>query len=300
MERIDTAGVYRGLVTESAIGSTKKGFPQWIGRLQATEKWVENEADLAYFLENKIITEAVPQWVPWNYDQDILAYSVLFNSEEVFNETTALMNYEQLKLALGWDGTEFDSLNGDEHLNKTILFRVEEDTYQDKTSLKVNWIDHKDASPARELKKADAEKVKSLNSRLQIAKTAKPTAVAKPPAKPAAAPAPVAKTTPAPAPAPRVAPKAPPAAPAPKAAPAAPAASSGTEAAEAVALPPQCTKEEAWGYLFEIKGAATEDDVVQAWLAAMTEVCEGRTEDQFTNADWAKVRDAVKNDLALG
>jgi hypothetical protein len=189
MSKIDSIGTYVGEIVESGLGTTKNGFPQWVARLKATKKFVDSPEDLAHFS----LTE--PGYVDWSgFDEEIVAFMVLFKDKDEFSKDTALLNYEQLQLATGWDGSEFDTLANGSLLKKSILFRVGENTYEGKTSLRVDWIDNESASPERQLKTLDMAEVKNLAAKLKINKVVKPAAPAKPGAKPAA-------TKPAPAPA---------------------------------------------------------------------------------------------------
>jgi len=179
VNQLDTAGTYRGEILESALGETKKGFPQAVLRLKALEKWVEDPAGMKHF----DLTE--PGWVDWSsFDENIVAYLVLFNSTEVFEPgQTDLKNYGQLKTATGWNGEEFDSLGDGALIGKKLLFRLEDHEYQGKSGLQVNWIDAWGAPPTRELKSLDAAAIKNFNSKLKITRSVRPASA---PAKPAA------------------------------------------------------------------------------------------------------------------
>lgn len=306
MHRIDTEGTFLGTVEESGVNVTQKSsFPQWVGRLKATQKWVDDPDGMKHFG----LTE--PGYVDWSsYNEDINAFLVLFKSAEDFSKDTALLNYEQLQKALDWDGTEFDSLGDGTHLGKTVMFIVKSEEYEGKTQLKVTWIDSKDASAVRTLKTLDATEVKSLSAKLKaggLGSIKKPAAApAKPGAKPAAtAPAPAAKppaTKPAPAPAPAPEPaktETPAPKPAPKgkkkeAAPPPP-----PPAAEKSDLPKEVSQGDAWEYVCNNKGDNEDSVVEEAWIDACGEVLGDRDQDTATPAEWAKIRDIVIKDLAL-
>jgi hypothetical protein len=289
MGKIDTAGTYVGEILESSLGITKKGFPQWVARLRADQKWVDDAEGLKHFG----LTE--PGYVDWTeFGEDIVAFMVLFNHAEAFTADTKLKNYDQLQAATDWDGTEFDSLNDEAFVGKKILFRVEENTYEGKTRLQVNWIDAPDAPAERTLKKIDAGEVKSLNAKLGFAKKPKPAkapaTAAKAPTTPVANPAsttkPTATATAAPAKAPATPPKAPaktPKAPEPE-----------TESLATIA-----TKDQAWGYVIGHKGDLSEAEIADAWLSACQEVGNDTEESDFTPEMWAKVRDTVIKDADL-
>lgn len=285
--RIDSAGTYRGEILEAGLSTTKNGFPQWVVRLKAAEKWVDDAVGIKHFgLEG-------PTWVDWSsFDEDTLGYLVLFKSNEEFSEETALLNYEQIQLAVDWDGTEFDSLNDDSHVGKKVLFRVEEHTFNDKTSLQLNWIDAYEASPVRELKKLDTDGLKQLTGKLKIKKKAAP-AVAKPGKAAAPSPAKEKAGKPAATP-PKAAPK-----PAPEPTP-----EPEPQEADTSGLPEAVSQGEAWEFVCEHKGGNEDSEIEKAWISAVTEVLNQNpdkavTEDDMTPADWAKVRDTIVHDLAL-
>jgi outer membrane biosynthesis protein TonB len=301
--KIDSLGTYLGEIVESGLGTTKNGYPQWVARLKATKKWIESAADMKHFQ----ITE--PAWVDWSsFGEEIVAYLVLFNNKDEFSKETALLNYEQLQLATGWDGTEFDSVAT--FAGKTIQFRVQDKKpYTNPTTgkvseggIEVGWIDNENANPERQLKVLDAAGIKGLSAKLKIAKVVKPAAPAKPaPAvstpKPAPTPAPMpAAPVVAPAPAP-AAPKAPKkkAAPAPVVVPDEPAA----PVDEKPALPKEVSQTQAWEYLVAHKGGNEDGAIEDAWIAATNEVGPDKDGDSFTNQEWGRVRDIVIRDLSL-
>lgn len=289
MGKLDSVGVYRGKVLESSLGITKKsGLPQWVARLSALEKYVEEKSEIEHFEMDG------PGWVDWSdFGEDIMAFLVLFKSSEQFDEETSLLNYEQLQIATGWDGTEFDSLNDDSFVDKTIQFRVEENEYDGKVSLQVNWVDEAEANPARELKKLDTDKLKDLNSKLKISKKSKPSkpSSAKPAAKPKAAPAKDEKKAP-----PKAKAKEEPKTEEPE--------ETQEEIEETVDegsndRPTECSQVEAWEYVVENKGDNDDSAVEEAWIAACGEIGKDKDEDDFTDGDWAKVRNIVIKDLGL-
>lgn len=320
MSKIDTAGTYIGEVLEMGVSLTQKNkYPQAIVRLKATKKWVGDTETMAHFK----ITE--PGYVPWAFEgqepEDIIGYLVLFKSADDLSDDTKLLNYEQLQLALGWDGSSFDSLADGTYVGKSILFRVEENNYEGKVSLQVNWVDSETAAPERSLKSLDAGALTGLNKLLKTSRPktpaapAKPAAAAKPAGKPGAAGAAKPGTSSSASPVGgTIAPvntattasvpisstkttspsKAPAKAPAPKPAPApAPA------EAEAVALPAAVSKETAWEYVTTHKGENEDTTVEDAWMAATQEVGPDRNETDFNETDWAKVRDIIIKDLDL-
>lgn len=319
MSQIDSVGTYTGEIVEAGVTVTKKsGYPQLVLRIKADKKFIDTPGDMKHFgIE-------APAYVDWStFLEDTVAYLVLFKDTENFSKETALLNYEQVQIATGWDGQSFESLADGSLIGKKILFRVEENTFEDNTRLQVSWIDAYESSPQRQLKSLDAAAIKAL-PKINIGKAAKPVAPAKPvAAKPApagatkpsptsaagatkpttpapAATAPVAAapaSTPAPAAAaPAAPPKTPKAPKAPKAAPPPPAAEKSVAAAGA---PVECTQLEGWEYVCAHKGDNDDATVQDAWIAACKEVGGERDEETFTPAEWAKIRDIVLKDLAV-
>lgn len=325
MGAIDTAGTYRGELVEGGLGKTKKDYPQFVGWFKATEKYVEELSELQHFHEQGVVEQNEdgtfnPQWVDWSdFDEYIIGFLVLFNDAESFDENSKLLNYEQLQLALGWGGDEFDSLNDDTHVGKKLLFRVEEDEYNGKTQLKVNWVDDYEARPSRELRKLDDDKVKDLSSKLKMGgkkQAAKP-AKAKAPAKPGKAASKPGKSESDAKDAAKSSEKESEGA---SAKPASlskgksgppkkgkgktkeePAEEKTEESTESsTSLPKETTQTEAWEFVCEHKGGNSDTDVEEAWIAACDEVFgEDTDEDDATKEQWAKVRDIIIRDLAL-
>lgn len=311
MPQIDRAGTFIGTILESGFSTTANGYPQWVIKLGATKYYAKSPEELAHF------QIAEPAYVDWSsFGEEIVGYLVLFNDKG------PLMSYEQAQAATGWDGQDFQTLG--DHVGKSILFRVEEDTYNNVTKLKVNWIDAENAPPERSLKQVDAGVLKDLNNKFlsgikKPVAPAKPTSAAKPavagaPGKPITKPgAPAVQppaqpsaSTPASAPAPTT-PATTPAAkvetpkvktpPAKKTTP--PPAPPPAAVAAASDLPTSCTKLEAWDYVSSpaVKGSNEDTVIEEAWIAATAEVGETVNEEDFTPEMWAKVRDTVVKDL---
>ncbi len=298
-KHIDRAGTYTGVVVESGYGTTAKNdLPQWVCRLQAKKKWAGSPDELAYFKLDG------PAYVPWDYDESIIGYLVLFAADG-----KPLLNYDQVKTATGWTGHDFQDLGA--LVGKELLFRVEEETYKDKSTLKVSWVDAVDAPAERTLRVLDPAKVKA-DSQKWLSKGTPAAATASKP-KSASAPKPPAASPPAsgrvgypwfadaivppppPAPPPASVPPPPPAPPPASVPPPPPAAK----------LPEGCTQVEGWAYVNTpaIKGANEDSVVEEAWISASAEVggSTGYTDHvaqaDFTPAMWAKVRDIVAHDL---
>jgi hypothetical protein len=302
MGTIDRVGTFLGTITESALSITKaNSYPQSVLRLLADKFYVTSEADLAHYG----MTE--PGYVDWNFDESIVGYLVLFNDKG------PLHSYDQLIAATGWDGQDFQTLS--DLVGKHVLFRVEEDTYNNVTSMKVKWIDKDTAPPERTLKTVDADQAKALTKQF-LSGLKKPVAPAKPTAAKAATPPAKAVVAPSPATAPAAVTSA--------AAPAAAAAAPSTPSTPStqqkvvapkkpktpppppadtapVGLPTTTTKAEAWEYINDPANKGQNDDTViaDAWIAAVAEVGESLPEEQFTGEHWAKIRNTVLKDLGV-
>lgn len=302
--QVDSEGVFKFEVLESAIGITgKSSFPQWVSRLKAKEKYIESKEEMEHF---KL---TAPAYVPWDFDEEIIAYLVLFKSVDTFTtegkEKTSMLNYDQLKLALGWDGTEFDTLADGSYVGKVIQGRTKNEEYDGKVSLKVSWIDSVDAPPTRELKSLAPDAISALTKKLQINVKKVAAAPAKPvlPGKPAAAAAaPVAKVVTAPvvqSPTPSETPAASPPPSAPKPKKEKKAAAPPPPAVEKSDRPKTATQGEAWEFVCANKGENEDTVVEESWLSACTEVLGERDQDTTTPEEWAKIRDIALKDLAV-
>lgn len=145
MSLIDQAATFRGRITDHGVSLTKNEYPQLVLQLQADE---------IYDDENKV-------WVDWvGYDErEITAYLVLFGGNK--KET---LNAQQVKKVTNWDGNSFQALNDMDLSEVGVQFRVEERTYDNKTSFQVNWVDEYDAEPGRTVRKLDPEELKKLDA----------------------------------------------------------------------------------------------------------------------------------------
>lgn len=301
MGSIDTVGTYILEIVEQGISTTKEGKPQLVLKSKALQKYVDDKDSMTHFG----ITE--PAYVDWSsYGEESTDFLLLFNSVDTFDASTAMLNYEQAQKAFKWAGDSFDTIA---KIGDKFLGRFKEETYKDKVSIKLTWIDAADANPVHTIKKLDVDGVSALNKLLKagIGKSAKPAAVAaaKPVvAKPALVKPSPAVVNPAAAPAsspassavkpvttPTTAPKSPSKATPPPPKPEVDPATDG--------LPREISQNDAWEYVISKKGDTADADLESAWLSACSEIGAGRQEAQFTTADWAKIRDITIKDLAL-
>lgn len=305
-KKIDQVGTYRGETIEAALQTSKSGLPMFVVTLRADERYVEDQSDLDFYVEQGVIEEAVPQWIDWSeHGETIRNYMLLFKPEEgetEFTEDNATVNYKQIQTAFGWDGASFNELSDGTFIGTNVLFRCAEEEDPKYGPCRVAWVDEFDAPPQRELKSVDATTIAELSNRLRITKKkTKPAAAAAPKvAKPSASTA-SQSTTKKKATKKTTAKKT--ATPAPQAAPAAaPAPAAATATAEAPSSQ-EFTKDEAWNDIYT-KAAAADNEtevITDAWIAGVAEVAEdaGVDEESFTGAHWAKVRKIVLRDLGV-
>jgi hypothetical protein len=295
MKKIEEVGVFRGEVFETALQENKSGNPMFVINVRADERYIEHPEDLALFLAHGAITEEVPQWIDWSqYEQGARNYMTLFTpktADEPYSEENASSNYKQVQTAFDWDGTSFDELQSGKFNGTKVLFRTKEEPDQKFGPTTVAWVDAYDANPVRELRGVDADKVKTMNSRLAITKKRAAPAAAAP--KASAAPPKKRKATPKDAPKAATANTAPPA-PAPTAPPVA-----ETPAPQAVVT--ELTMDQAWEQAYTASAAAglTPDQITETWKSTISEIMQdlGIDEGDFTGAHWAQVRTLVVKDL---
>ena len=289
MTRIDSPGVYKAKVTEHALGTTKVrndeqgryvggGYPQVTAKFDVTQKYVQDKTELAHFKSAGVLTSDEPAWVDYSgYGLDIIGFFYLFNSAEEFSKNTKIPGCDQIIAAFGWTGESFNDLNDDKYVGREVLLRVEEREYNGSTKLEVVWLDDKDASPVRELRKVDESTLGSLNAKLNLSRTAPP--------KPAVAPAPVPAVAAAPRPTP---------APTPNPTPA------SSEDPPASPAANEMTKDEAWAFVYANKGDNDDGAVTDAWTASCAEIADevgSVDESRFTNQHWYKIAHNTKKDL---
>ena len=272
---LDRDGTFRGRFVESAVNQTKNGFPQFVGRLLLTE-WYDEEAG---------------EWVPWEeYSMETVAYLVLASNKG------PCLNYDQLQAALGWDGESFADLDSKDWSSVTVQVRVAENDWEQGARYRVEWIDTCEADPlgGRGIKRLDKNEVKSLDRWLKGVKrpqARKATSSAEPPATP-----PRTQTRPGPKPPAEPKPE-PPAEPKPEP-PARKGAKKDTSAELATGLPAECSKEDAWAKVIELRTDEASDEMVaEAWVEACDKVAPDKDESDFTAEEWAQVRDITLDSI---
>lgn len=170
MAKLEAIGTYRGKIKESVFKLSKGGFPQFVMKLAADEKFVESDVDLAYFVAQGTIAEAVPQWVNWEaFEEEIMSFMVLYGNKDKtgeFNKANATLSISQIQTALGWDGSSFAPLQDDTYTGSQVQFRVSENNNPEFTNKQVSWLNKFDADPSRSLTGVDASEISSLDAKL--------------------------------------------------------------------------------------------------------------------------------------
>lgn len=280
---IDRVGTFKGIIEEQGIGASSSGFPQYVVRLKATEKWVDSAEEMEAFK----LTE--PGWVNWSeYDQYATGYFILmFNDKNNPGAHKPSFHIEALQRAVGWAGDSFATLNDPKNVGKTVMVWAEENEYQGNVSIKLQAIDAADASPNRSLRSLDPAGIQNLDAKFAgalagVKKQAKPVTAAKAPGKAPPTP-PATKPASTPTASPASATTAPPSKTPPTKAP--PAKVAAPFAAGA------CTKDASWEAINKGKGGKSDDDVATAFLAAIDALADGIAEADITNEQWGAIRD---------
>lgn len=269
MSLIDRTGTFRGRIVDHGVSKSTGGYPQWIASLIASEY---------YDAEEQV-------WVDWSeYDvNEITTYLVLFGGK---GET---LNSQQVKKVTGWNGNSFAELNGLNLDEIGIQFRVEENTYEGKTSLQVAWIDEYDATPGRTVRKLNPDELSALDTqyakflkqsgkKVAPTKAPKQTTVKAKGIKPTQPKGPVKKVKKSNDP---LGPGAPPVPP--------------ISALPDPDLPMgHCTKDEAWEAVNDLKEKNVSDEkIANIWLDACQKVAPGTEQDKITNEQWFQVKEIV-------
>ena len=143
MGQISREGTFRGVATDSGVGLTTNGFPQFVAQISALE---------FYDFDEKV-------WVDWSgQNEEISGYFCLFGGN-----SKPTLSAKQVQKALGWSGQSFSELNDANYEATPFQFRVEEHEYDGNTTLQVSWIDAFDATPGRQVQKLDAADAKKLD-----------------------------------------------------------------------------------------------------------------------------------------
>ena len=184
MPVLESTGLFRGEIKDYGVTLTsKKKLPQFIATFQVTEQYNET-------------TEAWDDWTQYE-PQTITGYFVLVTTDQ-HGHIIKCFPYDDIILAVGWDGETYSGLASMDLKGKRVQFRVAEDTYDGTTRMKVMQIAAEDADIG--LRKLSGRDLTDLDAKFGIA-SAKPKTAATPKkkaaaSKPAAAPKPPKVTPP--------------------------------------------------------------------------------------------------------
>jgi hypothetical protein len=194
------------------------------------------------------------EWIPVEEDFDITGYSYLEKRDGTLNTRTI----DALKAAFGWDGRDPFWLQDADFSQLVVQVKLTFETYDNKTRIKVKWVDAEDATPAG-VPQADDSMRRSIGTRLGAKLRAN------------------AGGTPAPAPKPTQGSR--PAPPKPKNSAAAPA-SSGL------------TMQQAWEtFVKACPEDASQEHIESEWFRILGELFPGKQPAQLTPAEWATFAD---------
>lgn len=103
------------------------------------------------------------EWVDVQPDQfQITGYFYLWKKDGTSNTN----GINSLKKSLGWDGRSFGGLHGGDWSNTQVQIVVGSETYNNKTQIKVRFINPADATPGGGgIQKADASLIQSLDAK---------------------------------------------------------------------------------------------------------------------------------------
>lgn len=262
MAQIDREGTFRGRVISQTIGISKSGHVQLEVNLLASE----------------LYDPETEQWIDWSKYEETELHGYLYL---VSKDNEPYKTAEQLKKALGWDGTDFDFLDDTDFSQITIQFRVQMETYEGKLRPKIAWVDHADAQPGASIKKLDKAEIKALDAKFAKALKAL-SGGAKPKSVPAGKPETPKAVKSKPPAAPKVEKKKP----------------EASGIADHLNLPETCANaDEAWAQVEQHIGKELPAaHVEEAWLKAVEDL--GGAEAVEAEGMWASVRDIILETMA--
>lgn len=158
MARPDRDGRFRAYPTEWGVDETGDSkLATFICRWSLTE-WLGSEVGPD--------GKQSPKWYPYDSMQaEIVSYTYL---EKKGNAGPNEIGISQLVKALGWNGYDFEALANTDWSQTCCQLAIENDTYQGKTKLKVQWIDHWDAegTGVSGVRKGSAATISKMSERL--------------------------------------------------------------------------------------------------------------------------------------
>jgi len=263
MQRLTQEGWYRGPVLEHGVAKTKKGYPQFVAQIMGAEIWEEGDQG------------EEGQWVDFfEYDAGLTGYFVLYGADH-----KELFHAKDIMAATGWNGKSFSELS--EMDIPKVQFQVEENTYQDNTTLQITCIRPYDAKPGVSIRKLEGDDLKSLDAEFSQELKALAGVTASVASKKSAPP----KTTSGPV-EPPTEPKPP------KRRGRGPGKKKADPPPKAVTTQP-CTLVEAWeAYLEQAEQTdLNEDQITEIWTEVIEVVCPGKEEENdITEEEWGVIR----------
>ncbi|KKM03686.1 hypothetical protein LCGC14_1771880, partial [marine sediment metagenome] len=141
---INQAGIFKCRIVDHGLAKSSGGWPQWVAQFEAVEGY-NKEEDV---------------WIDWagEEENEIKGYFVLIGKS---GET---LGVKQIMAATGWDGVSFIELAAMDLSEVIVQTRIEPNTYKEKTTLQISWMDHEAAVPGGSVQKLDADGVKKLQA----------------------------------------------------------------------------------------------------------------------------------------
>lgn len=135
-------------------GRFRSANPRPIGLAPARDS--KSVSAIIEFPVTEMFDESTGEWIPWEYDQGITGYIVIVKKDGEPNANQV----ESLIKNLRWNGDLTKIAENSDWQPNPCQITVEENTYNGRTSLKVNWINEWDYEGG--IKKADDATVKGL------------------------------------------------------------------------------------------------------------------------------------------
>ena len=176
---LDRIGTFRCKALEWGVdGKKKKG----------------TNVELPWFNVRVLLTEIYDQkegkWFDYTeYEAEVVAFLCLYGAIKAQGgEIGPTLSMDQVKKVFKWDGRSLVQLAGGDYSELEFQVRIGENTYEAATyPYQVNWINEYDADPVSQLRKLDAKELKDLDK--QFAAMGAKNATTKPVATAAKAPA---------------------------------------------------------------------------------------------------------------
>lgn len=167
MMKLDRSGIFKARPVAMGVQTAKES--------RSVAVWIE------FLITDQLDGTEWQSWAVYE-EHSITGYFWVVKRDGTINNPTV----ENLALVLDWDGN-LESIGGDPP-DIPVQITVQEDTYKDRTSLKVAWLNAADSQPKAVT--ASPEQVKQINSQFGSLLRAAAGAARKTKTKPAGKPAP--------------------------------------------------------------------------------------------------------------